>query len=268
MRIPNPLRPALVLGAVTALSACGVPTGPLNARDTVVETRSLDPNGSFSLENVNGRVEIEAWSKPEVRIEAERAAVNERALERLRVEVEGEGSSVEVKTRHERHGGLLSFLHGGGKVDYHVTLPAGARVRLSTVNGPVEVQGVTGELRVKTVNGGVTIRDAAGEVQAETVNGAIDARYEAAPASGRQRFQTVNGGIEVSLPEGATGRLEAKTVNGSVGCDLPLSDTEKSRRRLSGRLGPGDGDFHMETVNGSIHVRRGTGHPPAEASLR
>ena len=266
MRIPTPLHLALILGAVATLPACGVPTGPLNAHDTVVETRSLDPNGRFSLENVNGRVEIEAWSKPEVRIEAERAAVNERALERLRVEIEGEGASVEVRTHQERHGGLLSFLHGGGKVDYHVTLPAGARVRLSTVNGPVDVDGITGELRAKTVNGSITIRDAAGEVEAETVNGGIDTGYESAPTAGRQRFKTVNGGIEVSLPEGATGRLEAKTVNGSIGCDLPLSDREESRRRLSGRLGPGDSDFQLETVNGSIHVLRGTAHPKAEAS--
>jgi DUF4097 and DUF4098 domain-containing protein YvlB len=116
------------------------------------------------------------------------------------------------------------------------------------------------------VNGSVSIRDAAGEVQAETVNGGIEARYGTTPASGRSRFKTVNGGIEVSLPEGSTGRLEAKTVNGSVGCDLPLTDTEKSRRRLFGRLGPGDGAFYLETVNGSIHVRRGTSHPAAEAS--
>jgi DUF4097 and DUF4098 domain-containing protein YvlB len=266
MRIPMPLRFALVGGALTTLLACSVPGGPLNARDTVVETRSLAPNGRFSLKNVNGRVEVAVWSKPEVRIEAERAAVSERALERLRVEIEGEGDAVDVTTHHERQGGLLSFLHGGGKVDYRVTLPAGARVRLSTVNGPLDVEGVTGELRVKTVNGSVSIRDAAGEVEAETVNGGIEAGYAAAPASGRSRFKTVNGGIEVSLPQGATGRLEVKTVNGSVGCDLPLTDTEKSRRRLFGRLGPGDGAFYMETVNGSIHVRRGAGQPPAEAS--
>lgn len=264
MRLPRALETALVLAAAGTLSACVVPGGPLDARDRVVETRPLDPGGRFSLENVNGRVELSTWSRSEVRIEADRAAVSEAALEDVRVEISGKGDEVEVKTRLRRSG--FPFVGGGGKVDYRVTVPAGARVRLATVNGPLSVEGVAGDLRVSSVNGPVTIRDAAGAVEAETVNGGIDARYAAATGTGEHRFETVNGGIEVSLPEGSAGRLAAKTVNGSISCELPIDDVQKSRRRLQGRLGPGEGSFRMETVNGSVHVRRAPGRPPAEAS--
>jgi len=264
MRLPRIPEAALALAATLALSACVVPGGPLDARDSVVETRSLDPEGRFSLENVNGKVELSTWSRPEVRIEADRAAVSDAALEDVRVEISGEGSEVRVKTRFLRSG--FPFMGRSGKVDYRVTVPAGARVHLSTVNGPVSVEGVAGELRVSSVNGSVTVRDASGAVEAETVNGGIDAAYAVVPASGSHHFETVNGGIEVSLPEGSTGRLAAKTVNGSVSCELPIDNVQKSRRRLQGRLGPGEGSFQMETVNGSVHVRRGPGRPPAEAS--
>jgi len=264
MRLPRILETALLLVAVCTLSACVVPGGPLNARDRVVETRPLDPDGRLSLENVNGKVELTTWSRSEVRIEADRAAVSKAALEDVRVEIFGEGDEVEVKTRHRRSG--FPFIGSGGKVDYRVRVPAGARVHVSTVNGPISVEGVSGELRVSSVNGPVTIRDASGAVRAETVNGGIDARYAVASGTGDHRFETVNGGIEVSLPEGSTGRLAAKTVNGSVSCELPIDDVQKSRRRLEGRLGPGQGSFKMETVNGSVHVRRGPGRLPAEAS--
>jgi len=262
MRLSRLLHVVPALGAAAALSACVAPGGPLNARDHLVETRPFDADGRFSLENVNGRVELDTWSKAEVRIEADRAAVNDAALERLRVEISGEGNEVEVRTRQPKGG--FGLWGGAGKVDYRVTVPAGARVRLSTVNGPVTAEGVAGALRVHSVNGPVTIRDASGEVEAETVNGGIDAGYAAVPG-GDNRFKTVNGGIDVSLPEGAAGRLAAKTVNGSIGCDLPMEDVDKGKRHLRGRLGPGNGSLQMETVNGSVHVR-GRSRPPAEAS--
>jgi len=255
---------ALALAAVLLLAGCVVPGGPLDAHDTIVETRALDSDGRFSLENVNGTVTLATWSKDEVRIEADRAAVDEDALERLKVEISGEGREVEVRTRHQKNG--FPFFGSGGKVDYRVTVPSRARVKVSTVNGRIDVEGVGGELRVESVNGPVRIRDVAGEVEAETVNGGIEARYAATPDRGRHRFETVNGGIDVELPENAQGHLDARTVNGSISCDLPIAEVQKSRRRLEGRLGNGDGSFDMETVNGSVHVRRGGARPPAEAS--
>ena len=254
--------PALV--AAVALAACHHSGGPLVARDGLEETRALEPDGRFELENVNGRITLATWSKDEVRIEAERAAVSEEALERIRIEIEGEGDEVRVKTRYPR--GKPWFMGGNpGKVDYHVTLPAGAQARLKTVNGPVNVEGLHGDLRVESVNGGLELTDLGGEVRATTVNGGINATFERTPPGRHHRFDTVNGGIEVTLPEGTAGRLEASTLNGSIDCELDLKVETKKKRRLEGRLGPGGGSFEFSTVNGGIEVLRGLGRAPAEA---
>jgi DUF4097 and DUF4098 domain-containing protein YvlB len=255
--------PALALAAL-AVGACGYPGGPLNARDTVEETRALAPDGRFELENVNGRITLVTWSRDEVRIEAERAAVNREALERIEVEIVGEGDEVRVKTRYPRTG--LWFMGGSpGKVDYDISLPAGARARLKTVNGPVHVDGLAGDLRAETVNGGLELSDVGGEVRAHTVNGGIHVLFDSVPDGRRHTLETVNGGIDLTLPEGTPGRLEATTVNGSIDCELPLDVETKKKRRLEGRLGAGGGSFQLKTVNGAIDVRRGFGHPPAEA---
>ncbi|MGD8896187.1 MAG: DUF4097 family beta strand repeat-containing protein [Acidobacteriota bacterium] len=255
---------ALVLVAAVALGACHYSGGALVARDSLEESRALEPDGRFELENVNGRITLATWSKDEVLIEAERAAVSEEALERIQIDIDGEGDEVRVKTRYPRS--KPWFMAGNpGKVDYHVTLPAGARARLKTVNGPVDVEGLHGDLRVESVNGGLELDDVGGEVRAHTVNGGIHAVFDVLPADGHHEFRTVNGGIEVTLPEGTTGRLEARTVNGSIDCDLPLDVERKSKRRLVGRLGPGGGSFDVDTVNGSVDVRRSLGRLPAEA---
>jgi len=256
---------SLAVVAALALSACGdFPSGPLTARDTVEDVRALAPDGRFELENVNGRITLRTWTRDEVRIEAERAAVSEAMLEDIEIRIEGEGDEVRVKTRYPRQKGW--FLGGNrGKVDYEVTVPRGATVRLKTVNGPVDVEGLHGDIRVESVNGGLDLADLGGEVRASTVNGSIHADFDRLPGAAHHRFETVNGGIKVALPENAGGRLEAKTVNGSIGCDLPLSETVKKKRRLEGRVGPGNGRFDMGTVNGGIDVIAGVGRPPADA---
>ena len=73
---------ALAVLAALALSACDdFPSAPLSARDIVDETRALEPDGRFQLENVNGEITLRTWSRDEVRIEAERAATREEALD-------------------------------------------------------------------------------------------------------------------------------------------------------------------------------------------
>lgn len=256
---------ALALLAAAALSGCGFPGGPLVARDILEETRPLDADGRFELENVNGKVTLKTWSRNEVQIEAERSAISEEALERIEVAIEGEGDAVRVKTRYEKR--KAWFLgNSPGKVDYTITLPVGASARLQTVNGPVTVHGLTGNLDVESVNGPLELSGLGGEVQGQTVNGPIQASFDGVPSEGHHTFNTVNGGIEITLPAGTTGRLEATTVNGSIDCDLPLNVTTKKKRRLEGRLGPGGGSFELNTVNGGIAVERALGSPPAEAS--
>ena len=252
---------AAALLAALVLSACGdFPGAPLAARDTIDETRPSPLMAASSWRTSTVDITLRTWSRDEVRIEAERAAVNEEMLEKIEIEIEGEGSAVRVKTRYPKQKGW--FMGGNrGKVDYEITVPRGAEVRLKTVNGPVDVEGLSGDLQVESVNGGLDLDDVGGEVRAKTVNGGIHADFDRVPGSGHHRFETVNGGIEVALPEDAGGRLEATTVNGWIDCDLPLDVTAKKKRRLEGRFGSGDGRFDLDTVNGGIDVVAGLGRP-------
>lgn len=250
------MRPLVVLGLLT-LVACDWEEVVFSARARFDRTVEFEPNGTFRLENVNGKVRVEPWDRAEVRIEAEKSASNEEYLEEIKIEVEAERNRVEVRTRYPRRG---FFLGGHGMVEYHIHLPAQARVEVKTVNGGVEVDSIVGAVRASTVNGSVRITETSGIVDASTVNGGIRAEYRKVGGEGQHSFSTTNGSVTLYLPSDAAGEVEASTVNGSIHTDFPLQVSGKfGNRRMQGRLGDGRASFRIRTVNGSVKLLRGSG---------
>jgi DUF4097 and DUF4098 domain-containing protein YvlB len=235
-------------------------------RATVDETRPLAASGELSLENTNGSVRITAWDEARVRIEAVKRARSERALEELKVEIEGDGERVSVRTRYPRP----HWMGGAGSVEYRVSVPRSARVRVGNVNGRVEVDGVLGSVRASTVNGSVDLTAVGGAIEASAVNGSVEADVARVDPSSRNELHTTNGSVRVTLPRDAGADVEAHTVNGSVHCDFDLADLSRSRRKVEGRIGAGGARFELGTVNGSARVERGlsaaASRPPAEAA--
>jgi hypothetical protein len=226
-------------------------------RATVDETRPLAANGELELENTNGSVRLVAWDEAKVRVEATKRAASERALEELKVEIDGEGDHVSVRTRYPRP----HWFGNAGSVEYRVSVPRGARVRVKDVNGRVEVDGVSGSVHAATVNGSVDLTRIGGPIEASAVNGSVKVDVARVDPSARSTVTTTNGSVRLTLPRDVNADVEAHTVNGSVSCDFDLADAHRSRRRLEGRIGSGGARFEIGTVNGSAHLDRGLSHP-------
>ncbi|HEX9187431.1 MAG TPA: DUF4097 family beta strand repeat-containing protein [Vicinamibacteria bacterium] len=255
-----------VVGLAAALSGCVAGDfGGSRFQKTVEESRPLAANGELRLENTNGSIRLAAWDEPRVKIEAVKHAGTERALDELKVEITGEGDRLTVRTRHPRP----RWMGGSQRVDYRVSVPRGARVEVTNVNGRVEVDGVAGPVKAVTVNGSVDVAGAASGVDASAVNGSVEVQLARVDPAGRSELSTTNGSVRLTLPRDASADVEARTVNGSVGCDFDLADSRKSRRKLEGRIGAGGARFDLGTVNGSVHIDRGlsaaASRTPAEA---
>ena len=199
-----------------------------------------------------------------MRIEAVKRARSERALEELKVEIEGEGDRLSVRTRYPRP----HWMGSAGSVEYRVSVPRGARVRVSNVNGRVEVDGVLGSVHASTVNGSVDVTGVGGAVEASAVNGSVEVDVARVDPSGRSELHTTNGSVRLTLPRDTSADVEAHTVNGSVGCDFDLADVSKSRRKIEGRIGTGGARFELGTVNGSAHIDRGLSATAASTAGR
>jgi hypothetical protein len=153
-------------------------------------------------------------------------------------------------------GGHMSTNDNDVSVQFTVRVPAGVRFAGRTVNGNVEAEGLDGDVQAATVNGGVRL-STAGQAEAETVNGSITASLGRSGGNSPLRFKTVNGAITVDLPESTSAQLRASTVNGEIETDFPL--TVKGRfnsKSVSGALGSGGRELSLETVNGSIRLRK------------
>jgi hypothetical protein len=270
---------ALVLAAASA--------GAVTLTEKSDRTYPLGPRGEFALENVNGSVDIEAWDRDEVRVEAEKkvkARSRERAqqaLGALKIEVDQGAGRLSVATRMPKSGdGIFDWLWGTDvqasvsyriKVPRHVTVDAATtngalrlagtegEARARSTNGRVRIENVSGEMTVRTTNGGIEVVDSAGSVNARTTNGGIRVELADVTPGSEMTFTTTNGGVSLTLPADVRATLDAATSNGSIVSDFPvLGDARRSsRHHLSGEVNGGGGLLKIRTTNGGVRIGQG-----------
>ena len=142
------------------------------------------------------------------------------------------------------------------EVDFTVRVPRGVHFTGKTVQGDVTADSLGGNVEARSVNGDVEV-STTGYAEASSVNGTIRATLGRADWAGSLEFSSVNGGITVLLPADLSAAVEASTVNGSIDSDFPLTVQGRfSARRFSGTIGGGGRQLRLETVNGSIRLRR------------
>ena len=249
-----------ILAAAAALPACGI-HGPYNAeaRDTWTRTYTLSANGEVSIGNVNGRVDIEGTDGQKVEVQAERiahAATEQLAHDLLpKIPINDRSTPDLVRIDTGRINGIL--IGASYEVRYHVKAPKGATLSASTVNGGVEVRGLSGHVNAHTTNGGVIAKDITGSLEARTVNGAVRAQFA---ALGRNDITlgVVNGGVHLVLPETAKATLNATWVNGGFRTSgLNFEASDRGKRHFEGRLNGGGTQITATTVNGGVSVTSG-----------
>src|SRR5688572_31019716 len=108
---------SLALLASTAVAASAKVT------EKFAQTYPLDANGSIRIENVNGSIEITAWDKAEVSLEAEKSARNQDALARMHLKIESTANKLSIKTEHEKAWKLWD--NANAQVHYKLMVPAG-----------------------------------------------------------------------------------------------------------------------------------------------
>jgi DUF4097 and DUF4098 domain-containing protein YvlB len=239
--------PLLVLSALCACSLC------FAATERFEKTLPLKADGSFELSNVNGGIDIIAWDKPEVRIEAEKSARSEDTLRKIQIKVNASQDAIEIKTDYPHLSGLFGE---SPQVRYKVWVPANVRLRkIDDVNGQITVVGVHGPVSLHSVNGHVAASGLQDDTHIELVNGSVEASFERIPEKAQIQVSTVNGSTRLSLPADTSARLDASSVNGGTSCELPLSEINKHRSHLSGKLGSGKASIKASSVNGSVSVK-------------
>ncbi|HTJ28379.1 MAG TPA: hypothetical protein VMA36_19635 [Candidatus Limnocylindria bacterium] len=222
---------------------------------------ALRPGQTLTVRDINGTVRVHEGGS--LRIDATKHAEHgDPAAVAIHVEPRPDGLIVCVRYPPDAQRGCADG--GGGThvstdndtaVDFDVTLPRDVRLDAQTVNGSIDAQ-TAGEVSAATVNGRVSV-DAPAIRAAKSVNGSLDLRLRArgdVPLTAK----TVNGSIRVDLPPGSGARVAAKTLLGGI--DVPGLAVDKPRfgpgASANGTLGGGGRDVDLQTVNGTITLRR------------
>jgi DUF4097 and DUF4098 domain-containing protein YvlB len=146
------------------------------------------------------------------------------------------------------------------------------RLQLCTINDShVLVAGTAGDFDISNVNGRITMTDVAGSGSAVTVNGAVAASFISAPQHS-STFRTINGDVDITLPEGTSADFHMKTFNGHLFTDFAVEPKAENaavtRESLGGmsvirtsgfttvRAGNGGPDLTLESLNGDVRVLR------------
>jgi hypothetical protein len=233
------------------------------------QTWSLAPGKTLEIEGVNGAIHATGTTGKVVEVSARKHARRSDPDE-VTIEVLEHADGVTLCVRYpDTHGNRNTCEPGGHShmhvdnndvvVDFEVQVPAGVRFVGRTVNGSVEATGLTADAEGHTVNGTVTL-ETKGRAEARTVNGAVRARLGRLGGTSPVSFRTVNGSITVELPGGAGAEIRAQTVHGEIDTDFPITVTHVQHRfvgdKLEGTIGKGGPLLELETVNGSIRLRK------------
>ncbi|NMP33323.1 DUF4097 domain-containing protein [Thalassotalea sp. M1531] len=227
------------------------------AEETKVIEKSfiVESGASFSIENINGRVEIEKASGNEIEVIATITAKNADDMERIAVLMEQSGSDVTVETKYKDS--TWGNNHSSGSVAYKVKLPVSvADSEVDLVNGSLLLDEVSGKLDVDLVNGSIEANNLSGNSELNSVNGSVIVSYSELNSVNKIDVDTVNGSIKVYLPVDANIKVDAETMHGSIKSDFGLSVEKKlfAGKYMKGSVGNASTKLSLESVNGSIKV--------------
>ncbi|MFZ0705201.1 MAG: DUF4097 family beta strand repeat-containing protein [Candidatus Korobacteraceae bacterium] len=226
-----------------------------NVTEEFHKTVALNSDGRVALENINGNVEVTGWDKNEVQIDAVKSARDQQRLDEAKIEVEGSGDKVRIRTRYaEGHTN-----DNPASVHYTVHVPTGANLdKISLVNGSLEVSQVRGEFDASLVNGKLKAQDLAGRAEISTVNGSSEVQYSTLANVSEVKMSAVNGSIKLILPASANADVSASSVSGSIKSDFPITvESGFVGHHLKGKLGSGGTRIELSNVNGSTHISPG-----------
>jgi hypothetical protein len=285
------------LAGVHALLALSIPQLASDTAVAVSRGSRLDVGtGSVAV-----RVEVRAWDRDEVAVDANRGVrlTRDGTLVRVRPAPSGRGQpgrgeqatyrisvpawlpvtvdsnrasvfvdGVTADVSVETVNGSVRIRGSEGRVSAHsmqgtVTIEeARGTVDASSMNDDVRVSGATGQLQLEAVNGDIrVIGGQLRDVLATSVNGSLDFESSVLP-DGLYRLSTHNGRIRMTVQDGASATVSASTYAGEFRTTFPVAITERTRNgRSTFVIGSGSARIEVSSFNGSIEFRR-PGQPP------
>lgn len=247
-------RTAFLLGPLLILSLLGCDSG---TRRTITMEKEWPSAGIRNVEvrATNGRIHVTGADSGRITMSAQIKVRSRRATDPSSVvSMALENGTLRIVEKHskDRNFFIVPFLsRGHASVNYELTVPTAIDLTLRNVNGGMKVSGVGGKIDLNSVNGRIDITTPSADLNARTVNGRVSADFENEFRGAH--VKTVNGSIDIGLPQEASFNMEISQVNGSFRSNIPLS-VSTGGGEIAASVNGGSFPLALSTVNGSVHV--------------
>jgi DUF4097 and DUF4098 domain-containing protein YvlB len=259
MQIPIAFFLSLLLGSTLALAPDYRQTKATDSGDVtnqINRTVTLAPGANVKIQSINGLVSIETWDGDRAEINITVRASDIAAMERHPIIIEATPNSLTIRVEEDREGRRPGGDRGWVRHEARLKLPKSVNLKVSSVNGKVDVGAITGEVDVNSVNGGVIVAQAGTATQLSSINGGISVSLLRL-GEGGLRVHSVNGGVKIGLPSETNAEIDVHSVNGGVNSDLPITVVgEMKHGQLRGRVGDGGPPITITSVNGGVTLQR------------
>ena len=229
----------------------------------------------IDAQTANGRIALEGSDRDGVTVRAWKEVRGRRNVaaefaEKVEIYAEQIGDELQIFTEHPPPPKGVNLA-----VRYVIETPREVDVNLRTVNGKIEISGISGSIDATTVNDVIKLEGETGPIRARTTNGSISAEIdmlgtdaEFSTTNGSVGVEvhrgvapvtvlTTNGSINLTLPADFAGQLDAEARRGRVHSDFPIPVVGKIRNKLKGEIGEGgEAVVKLRSTNGSIRLKR------------
>ena len=245
----------------TALVLLATGSGLATAKEQVKDVQVFDTGKSprLSIKNINGGLTVTGWDKNRIEVTVTKTASTEDILELIDVNTSMNDDYLRIEVDlddiddDDNYRGEPRIM----KVDFEVKVPRGTRIdAVEFVNGNVDLLDIDGDVEASTVNGRVSAAKLSGDVDLSTVNGELE--LVASGDIDSIRMHSVNGGVTLTLPRKLDASISAGTLHGDIrGMNgLEVDATRFTGSSIQGKIGKGGLKVDLNTVNGSIEIRR------------
>lgn len=210
----------------------------------------LAPNGRVAIQNLYGDVQITAWDRDEVLVQAVKHSTDAGRLNDAQIVVDTSSGTLSIRTQYT--GGDAEH---PASVEYHIMVPRGANLEsVKLVNGGLSLSGMTGPVKASSVNGSIRAERMEGQVELSTVNGFLDAGFQRISRCKPILLSSVNGPIKISLPSGSGANVSAHNLSGGIDADFGHAWRAPGGHRLEAAVNGGGTQIRVHNVNGGISI--------------
>lgn len=221
-------------------------------REETIATGAVNPLDVDAGQN--GGIRVRGWDRPDVHMRARVTASADTDAEARQV-VAGVGIATGGGSIHAE--GPASRGDGGWSVSFELDVPRTAILTLHTHNGGISLADFQGTAKFTAVNGGVSLTNVGGDIHGSTTNGGVrvDLSGDRWDGAGLD-VETMNGGIQLAVPEHYSAALDTATTHGRVSIDFPVTVNGRINNHIETTLGAGGAKIRAVTTNGGVHIRR------------